>query len=775
MSDLDVTLQKNEISVEVTVPTKTVDLTISGVKGEQGEPADPTLAIQNQTTLQTNANFNIQSASTSANTAVIRAIAGQTGSLQVWRNESDAIVGSMSTAGVFRPVSISNLATFNNAQIDLPNTGTLISVGTINNVVLRVRGGTAPQTNNLQEWQNSAATILASISSSGGMTAASATVNGASTLNGTVNLGTARTTISSSKTNAPETANTINLNQRGIINGIGAFSGAFDYFANADRNPVYTISSNYGTVGNLFNGDLTSNLGAPVASLPATPLVITIERADGARINYSDVLTLIFTGHRLGNDGSVFTNYKVEAKNSVGNYDEVCVRTGVTDQMNQRSIPLHITGETYPDGTSLFHGIHGIRVTVSGAQASSFVAGQLQLNSIQLRDSRPQFRPAPGLGALDVRGGDLLGDISLPSTNGTKIGTTTSQKLGFFNATPIVQPANSVAINDVLVNLGLRASGGNSTFSTILSVSPSGAITPATATTYAAQINQGGKTVGIGGDANFNYIQSFGSVPLRINSVGNNTFISGLVGIGSTTYVAPTHSLTLTNAATGITLYNTADQTTNFERARHHWTSNIYTIAAEQGGTGSNRAIRLSTINGSFYLQVNNSSPSGMVIVSGTTGVADSIGFVVNNTSTASSGVSVGANIIPVVNQSGTAGYTALLINSTETATGSGAKNLIDAQVGGTSRFTIDNAGNTTWRDAANFIVGTTTGTKIGTATTQKISFWNATPIVQPTTGVAEAAYVENSGGVNVNDDSTFDGYTLRQVVKALRNAGILA
>lgn len=35
--------------------------------------------------------------------------------------------------------------------------------------------------------------------------------------------------------------------------------------------------------------------------------------------------------------------------------------------------------------------------------------------------------------------------------------------------------------------------------------------------------------------------------------------------------------------------------------------------------------------------------------------------------------------------------------------------------------------------DAVDIATGTTTGSKIGTATTQKISFWNATPVVQPT------------------------------------------
>jgi hypothetical protein len=46
------------------------------------------------------------------------------------------------------------------------------------------------------------------------------------------------------------------------------------------------------------------------------------------------------------------------------------------------------------------------------------------------------------------------------------IGNATTIPIGFWNATPITQPANTVAINDVLVNTGLRASGGVSNFST---------------------------------------------------------------------------------------------------------------------------------------------------------------------------------------------------------------------------------------------------------------------------------------------------------------------
>jgi hypothetical protein len=40
--------------------------------------------------------------------------------------------------------------------------------------------------------------------------------------------------------------------------------------------------------------------------------------------------------------------------------------------------------------------------------------------------------------------------------------------------------------------------------------------------------------------------------------------------------------------------------------------------------------------------------------------------------------------------------------------------------------------------ESVNFVFGTTTGTRFGNATNQRIGFWNATPAVQPT-AVADA------------------------------------
>ena len=91
----------------------------------------------------------------------------------------------------------------------------------------------------------------------------------------------------------------------------------------------------------------------------------------------------------------------------------------------------------------------------------------------------------------------------------------------------------------------------------------------------------------------------------------------------------------------------------------------------------------------------------------------------------------------------------------------------------GTTRVSIGASGGMTFSDSNNITFNTGTGTKIGTATTEKFAFWNATPIVQPTTAVAAATFVANTSGI-VNDTATFDGYTIGQVVKALRNMGAL-
>lgn len=69
---------------------------------------------------------------------------------------------------------------------------------------------------------------------------------------------------------------------------------------------------------------------------------------------------------------------------------------------------------------------------------------------------------------------------------------------------------------------------------------------------------------------------------------------------------------------------------------------------------------------------------------------------------------------------------------------GTGSARGIEIQTDGLTCLTINSSGSFIIADAKNIAVGTGTGTKIASASTQKIAFYGATPIVRPT-AVADA------------------------------------
>ena len=118
-------------------------------------------------------------------------------------------------------------------------------------------------------------------------------------------------------------------------------------------------------------------------------------------------------------------------------------------------------------------------------------------------------------------------------------------------------------------------------------------------------------------------------------------------------------------------------------------------------------------------------------------------------------------------------GASVILSTTTTLATGTTAQTLVARLTLSQGAVTTD-AATLTFADALNMVFNTTTGTKHGTATSQKQSFWNATPIIQPTTGIAASTFAANTSAI-ANDTATWDSYTIGQVVKALRNVGLLA
>lgn len=83
--------------------------------------------------------------------------------------------------------------------------------------------------------------------------------------------------------------------------------------------------------------------------------------------------------------------------------------------------------------------------------------------------------------------------------------------------------------------------------------------------------------------------------------------------------------------------------------------------------------------------------------------------------------------------------------------------------------------------DAKNIVLATATGTKIGTATNQKVAFFNSTPIIQPSAVGSATGYAAGTTAATFHSDDTYTGnvgstaYTINGVVAALKNLGLIA
>jgi major tropism determinant Mtd-like protein/baseplate protein BppL len=204
----------------------------------------------------------------------------------------------------------------------------------------------------------------------------------------------------------------------------------------------------------------------------------------------------------------------------------------------------------------------------------------------------------------------------------------------------------------------------------------------------------------------FSIVPLTGDVRAIDNSTGTLRFVnsttgtvqllstgSGLFSFGTTN--VPTHTLTLPSTSTGMVIYNTSDQTTNYQRLHQYYASGIAYIVTEQAGTGATTPIRLSAFGaaGTAFLQLNTGSTSGFVQSAGSSGFTGAIIHTINGTLSGTSGLQYGLVINPTLTQTVTGGYVALLVNVAETTVGSGTKQLIDLQVGSSSKLSVSSTG----------------------------------------------------------------------------------
>lgn len=176
----------------------------------------------------------------------------------------------------------------------------------------------------------------------------------------------------------------------------------------------------------------------------------------------------------------------------------------------------------------------------------------------------------------------------------------------------------------------------------------------------------------------------------------------------------------------------------------------IQTVTSS-GTSGGRQAFVLNAVNSApavsdgLYISFNSTNASAAQVE-----VARVTGIIVDTTAGAEHGqlrfaVSSGSGLVDEIRMNGTSfapvandgialGTTSLSFADLFLASGA----VINFANG---NYTITHSSATlTIGEAMNLAFGTTTGTKIGTATTQKIGFFNATPIVKPTGVAVDAA-----------------------------------
>lgn len=172
----------------------------------------------------------------------------------------------------------------------------------------------------------------------------------------------------------------------------------------------------------------------------------------------------------------------------------------------------------------------------------------------------------------------------------------------------------------------------------------------------------------------------------------------------------PTHALTLGSTATGIALYNTADQTTNYSRVRQYSNNTANYFLLESGGTEAARPIHLGSNTGTG-LQIHASTTAnaepGFIRTIGSYGASNVKAVSFNNIFDASyTTTQTQFALRPEIRHAAAGAYTVLLIDPTETTIGTGSKLLIDAKVNGSHRFSVDSDGKVRI-NGSDFISGT--------------------------------------------------------------------
>lgn len=234
--------------------------------------------------------------------------------------------------------------------------------------------------------------------------------------------------------------------------------------------------------------------------------------------------------------------------------------------------PNGVTNPAFTVATNTASAATGIKGTAAAA-ASGF---DLTVTSSGTNENLTLNAKGSGTISLNPTGTGnvILGDainLQFNTTTGTKIASGTTQKLAFWNATPIVQPANTVDYVTMLTNLGLRATGGTAAASFPGGISSSsstagigyatgagGVVTQSTNKTTGVTLNKvcgaitmNNAALAAGAEATFTVTNSAVAVTDLPYAIHSSAGTSGSYLVNTSNVTAGTFDVTVSNVSAG--------------------------------------------------------------------------------------------------------------------------------------------------------------------------------------------------------------------------------
>jgi hypothetical protein len=167
---------------------------------------------------------------------------------------------------------------------------------------------------------------------------------------------------------------------------------------------------------------------------------------NGSNVDTWDAALLLWLTDKIfANDGTFKDNFTIDTSFSIADACDIAINTTTGTKIGTAtSQKLGFFNATPVDQAGNTEDLKDVLVALgfladSGATPLNLDGGAITCGGVTMADSA---------------------NIAVNETTGTKIGTATTQKLGFYNAAPIVQAANTSDIKDALVALGFIATGG---------------------------------------------------------------------------------------------------------------------------------------------------------------------------------------------------------------------------------------------------------------------------------------------------------------------------